>query len=547
MKQRLISAVCGVLLMAAGVNAQAITNFKSDVNNAIDAGLNYAISANWFTDGNNATGLLLLALLEKRPDLGGYAGLTAAEKLKADAAANILITSGAFAARAGQYSYTDGQVLMALSVYSNTGGPDNPNGSVNNVRWAIDRVVDRLVTNQTSSGACSGYWGYSGGGCDSSTTQFAAAGLSAAKNFYTNKGDPGGRLAGITTALDRTAAGYTANAKNGPVNAQFSDCGAQGCKGHGYQVSYATPTYQQTASGTWGQLLGTGNNLNSNGIQSYLRWLMNAYNYENNPSYNDGFPQFYMYYMWSSAKAYALLETSGLAPGAGNIDTSDLGSMAANGTRLARRNPATDVRPAVRGADGAGPCAAPNDGFYCETPPNWYYDYAYTLMNRQLANGSFPNPNGSWGAAGATQADHAYAILVLVRSVGGACVDTDQDGVCDSDDNCVNTSNANQADADGDGVGDVCDNCKNTANPGQEDQNQNGIGDACEGKCDVDKDGDIDKVDTSMISKARGKKVPPLDQAYDANGDGMVSPADVKACIPLCTLPNCAIPVNPVP
>jgi hypothetical protein len=56
----------------------------------------------------------------------------------------------------------------------------------------------------------------------------------------------------------------------------------------------------------------------------------------------------------------------------------------------------------------------------------------------------------------------------------------------------------------------------------------------------VDKDGDIDKIDTSKISRARGKTVPPLDPAYDANNDGLISPADVKVCIPLCTRPNCA-------
>jgi hypothetical protein len=35
--------------------------------------------------------------------------------------------------------------------------------------------------------------------------------------------------------------------------------------------------------------------------------------------------------------------------------------------------------------------------------------------------------------------------------------DTDQDNVPDSDDNCVNDFNPNQAADDGDGIGDVCD------------------------------------------------------------------------------------------
>ena len=58
--------------------------------------------------------------------------------------------------------------------------------------------------------------------------------------------------------------------------------------------------------------------------------------------------------------------------------------------------------------------------------------------------------------------------------------------------------------------------------------------------CDVDKDGDIDKLDLSAISKARGQIALPGDPR-DANGDGVITPADVKVCIPKCTLPNCAI------
>jgi len=57
--------------------------------------------------------------------------------------------------------------------------------------------------------------------------------------------------------------------------------------------------------------------------------------------------------------------------------------------------------------------------------------------------------------------------------------------------------------------------------------------------CDVDADGDIDKIDLALISKSRGQTVLPGDPR-DANGDGVITPADVKACIPLCTRAGCA-------
>ena len=298
---------------------------------------------------------------------------------------------------------------------------------------------------------------------------------------------------------------------------------------------------QQTASGTWAQLVGT-RNLNSPSVQGYLRWLQNAYNPNDNPNSAWYYGQnSYFYFLWSSSKAYNIIKDSGLAPAAGNIGPDDLGTLSAltstgslggAASRVVNRDPTVDSRPATRGAGGAG--------YYGNTPAGWYYDYAYRLMSLQNAAGQFPNPIGNWGYPAV---DHAYAILVLQRSLGGICVDTDGDGVCDTVDNCPSHANPNQLDSDGDGVGDVCDNCPNTPNPDQLDSNGDGIGDACEAQglmCDADTDGDVDKIDLAIISHARGQTaITPFDPR-DSNGNGIIDFGDVKACIPQCTRSYCA-------
>lgn len=72
-------------------------------------------------------------------------------------------------------------------------------------------------------------------------------------------------------------------------------------------------------------------------------------------------------------------------------------------------------------------------------------------------------------------------------------IDSDSDGVMDSEDNCPGHANADQLDTDGDGEGDACDadddddgvpdgedNCPLVANDDQEDFDLDGIGDACD-------------------------------------------------------------------
>ncbi len=99
----------------------------------------------------------------------------------------------------------------------------------------------------------------------------------------------------------------------------------------------------------------------------------------------------------------------------------------------------------------------------------------------------------------------------VVQSPDGACVDTDDDGVCDEDDNCVNDANADQKDIDNDGDGDVCDedmdgdgvsnaddNCPWYENDDQDDADEDGFGEACD-PCPGDATNDCFELKTASI------------------------------------------------
>lgn len=74
--------------------------------------------------------------------------------------------------------------------------------------------------------------------------------------------------------------------------------------------------------------------------------------------------------------------------------------------------------------------------------------------------------------------------------IGDACdPDIDNDGILNAADNCPYAYNPNQINSDGDDLGDACDNCPLVSNPDQSDIDKDGFGDACDPCTDTDGDG----------------------------------------------------------
>ena len=490
-KKSLLAAAAVTALVGSSGPAFALTPFQIDVGTAINSGLAYLQGAGAFSNPsslglNSAQGLVMEALLEKRASgnpadpPSGYVGASPTDQGYLKTAAAYILSNGW---QQSFYAYRDGAWMMALSGYALTGGPDKStlapaNASYRTIKQTMDAIVDRTLAGQTASGTCKGFWGYTGNGCDSSTTQFGAAGLHAALAFYqSNKSaddpfnDPA-RAASITAALATTRGGYQLNAKQGSDNAS---CGPIGSplsateRGIGYQATGYNPSLQQTASGIYIQLFG-GADVNDPGVQSYMEWIKYRYRYTNLDSMGNSWPtNSYGYYLWSSFKGMELIRQSGVAVSGGNIGPNDYGTLpAANAPACNQRqsnlNPAAVSQPALFGAGGVGAYSAETAG--------QYFDYAYTLIAMQCANGSFTCTGfpGSWGDS--SNASHnAYALLVLQRATGVVVQ-----------------------------------------------------------KCDVNGDGKVTAADLALIRARNGQKSAGPNDPADANGDGKIDVADYRYC-----------------
>lgn len=111
-------------------------------------------------------------------------------------------------------------------------------------------------------------------------------------------------------------------------------------------------------------------------------------------------------------------------------------------------------------------------------------------------------------------------------------IDTDNDGVPDTEDNCPNQSNEGQEDADMDGTGDACDLCPEVASPTQSDSDMDGIGDACDLCPDLstpdNDDGDMDGVGDACDNCPEVSNTAQTDSNMDDIGDACTIPEEAN-------------------
>ncbi len=296
-RTRTFVATAAALLVLAAQPAWAfVTPFGERVNDALDDGAEW-LRANQGGDGSWgswATGLCILAMLEQRvgPDWDaparGYRGLTPADQERVQSAVRYLINTQW---STGLYAYGTGALAMSFATYRATGGPNDVRAN-HDVDSTLSRAVSLMQAGQGGRGA----WCYTDGSCeDLSTTQYAAAGLSAAA----------ARVPGADGVLPRMTA--------------FLDSNETDNGGHAYRNGRAA-SHQQTSSGLWCYRL-AGVQPTDARVQRSVRWLQRNYAYQTN-SRADRWPQAYFYFLWASAKGFEAMD---LPPQGGMVFAADVG------------------------------------------------------------------------------------------------------------------------------------------------------------------------------------------------------------------------------
>ncbi len=467
-----IAAATACLLAATSAGA-VVTPFNERVEAAIDRGLDW-LRARQSANGawnDYSTGIVTLAFLEKRlsADPGapprGYEGMDPDDQERVRNAVRWIVSNfGAFhQTQMPAHPYRVGSSLAPLAVYVATGGPVDVDAAV-----PVDEAVVNAVVNfKARQGGppercplCPGCFSLDyAGGCGSGYLpphQFPMAALSASAAVVEGADDTLDRAVDFIDLTRNEDGGHRYH--SGP--------------GTGYGVWPSTTSMSATA--VWSYSL-AGLDPHDDRIQGAMGWLKDNYTYTWNIQCSTGavrdadgntygpFPcgsrpwyHAYHYSLWALIKAMGLTD----APREeGLVVAADIGHCPAPEGRQCHRDPVADGFPEER--------------------PSVYYDVAFTLLELQDDDGCFPT--GAAPRAGFEQiSDQAFALLALERSLGGVCVEDDEDEVCDLQDNCPAVANAGQEDRDADGVGDACDNCPDAGNGGQEDEDGDGFGDACD-------------------------------------------------------------------
>ena len=464
-------ALGAATLMASPAYA-IITPFARRVNDSVEAAVQH-FRESGIENGTPAwaTGLGMLCMLEKRASADwnappiGYAGMDPDDQaLMRGAAASTLRQDPSLLGQGTAYSYGTGANLMALSLYLATGGPSDVGGAVDLEDAVRNGLAGLQRTQGTAANGCNnGGWNYynPGGDGDLSCTQFALAGVSATSSVLIAERDS------IIQTLENVRP-FTTNAKH-----------ADG--GHTYRGCSRSSTHSMTGSGIWSYRL-SGLGTHEERVQSALTWWRDRYAYQ-----SGGVSGSYFYALWAAAKGFTVSRDEGMLPRGEGVYGDDIGGA---------RSPAGDGYP--------------------EEDAGWYYDFAWHLTDIQGGDGGWSgrNQNG--------YATTAWACLVLEKSLGGVCMDQDEDGLCETDDNCPRRFNPEQIDGDADGLGDACDNCRTEPNLTQEDTDGDGIGDSCDKlTCEPTADGveicdgrdnDCDGIIDNGVFEA----------AFDANGEPRV-------------------------